>query len=134
MAIYLFTKAILDGTPIKLFNHGRMRRDFTYVDDVASVIGRLIGHVPTGSEDLAPARLYNVGNHSPEDLLHVVTVLEKELGREARKTMLPMQPGDVPETFADVDDLMRDVGFKPDTSIEDGIKHFVAWYRGHYGI
>ena len=134
MAIFLFTKAILDGAPIKLFNHGNMRRDFTYVDDVASVIGRLIGHVPRGDDDAAPARIYNVGNHAPEDLLHVVTVLEKELGQEAVKTMLPMQPGDVPETFADVDDLMRDVGFKPDTSIEDGIKHFVAWYRSHYGV
>jgi UDP-glucuronate 4-epimerase len=133
MAIFLFTKAIVERAPIKLFNHGNMRRDFTYVDDVAAVIGRLIGHVPVGSEDSAPARIYNVGNHKPEDLLHVVTVLEKELGLEAVKNMLPMQPGDVPETFADIDDLMRDVGFRPDTPIEDGIRHFVAWYRGHYG-
>lgn len=133
MAIFLFTKAILDKQPIKLFNHGNMRRDFTYVDDVVGAIGRLIDHVPTGSEDEAPARIYNVGNHKPEDLLHVVSVLEKELGLEAIKTMLPMQPGDVPETFADVDDLMRDVGFKPDTSIEEGIRQFVTWYRSHYG-
>jgi len=90
-------------------------------------------NVPSGSRDEAPARIYNVGNHKPEHLLHVVEVLEKELGLEAVKTMLPMQPGDVPETFADVDDLMRDVGFKPDTSIEDGIRQFVAWYRGQYG-
>ncbi|MEH2483736.1 UDP-glucuronate 4-epimerase [Nitrobacteraceae bacterium AZCC 2146] len=133
MAIFLFTKAIVERAPIKLFNHGNMRRDFTYIDDVAAVIGRLLGHVPAGSENSAPARIYNVGNHKPEDLLHVVTVLEKELGLEAVKTMLPMQPGDVPETFADIDDLMRDVGFRPDTPIEDGIRHFVAWYRGHYG-
>ncbi|MET0444410.1 MAG: UDP-glucuronate 5-epimerase, partial [Pseudorhodoplanes sp.] len=89
--------------------------------------------VPAGSADEAPARIYNVGNHKPEELLHVVQVLEKELGLDAIKTMLPMQPGDVPETFADVDDLMRDVGFKPDTSIEEGIRQFVAWYRSHYG-
>jgi UDP-glucuronate 4-epimerase len=133
MAIFLFTKAIIEKAPIKLFNHGDMRRDFTYVDDVVGVIGRLIDNVPSGSSDEAPARIYNVGNHKPEHLLHVVEVLEKELGLEAVKTMLPMQPGDVPETFADVDDLMRDVGFKPDTSIEDGIRQFVAWYRGHYG-
>lgn len=133
MAIFLFTKAIIEKTPIKLFNHGDMRRDFTYVDDVVGVIGRLIDNVPSGSSDEAPARIYNVGNHKPEHLLHVVEVLEKELGLDAVKTLLPMQPGDVPETFADVDDLMRDVGFKPDTSIEDGIRQFVAWYRGHYG-
>lgn len=133
MAIFLFTKAIIDQQPIKLFNHGDMRRDFTYVDDVVSAISRLIDHVPAGSTDEAPARIYNVGNHKPEHLLHVVEVLEKELGLQAIKTLLPMQPGDVPETFADVDDLMRDVGFKPDTSIEEGIRQFVAWYRGHYG-
>jgi UDP-glucuronate 4-epimerase len=133
MAIYLFTKAILDKQPIKLFNHGQMRRDFTFIDDVVGAIGRLVAHVPTGDAEHAPAKIYNVGNHKPEDLLHVVSVLEKELGLEAVKTMLPMQPGDVPETFADVDDLMRDVGFKPDTSIEEGIRQFVVWYRGHYG-
>ncbi|MCX7321023.1 MAG: NAD-dependent epimerase [Hyphomicrobiales bacterium] len=133
MAIFLFTKAIIDKQPIKLFNHGDMRRDFTYVDDVVSAISRLIDHVPAGSADEAPAQIYNVGNHKPEELLHVVEVLEKELGLDAIKTMLPMQPGDVHETFADVDDLMRDVGFKPDTSIEDGIRQFVAWYRGYYG-
>jgi UDP-glucuronate 4-epimerase len=133
MAIYLFTKAIIEKQPIKLFNHGNMRRDFTFVDDVVGAIGRLIEHVPVGSSDEAPAKIYNVGNHKPEELLHVVEVLEKELGLQAVKTMLPMQPGDVPETFADVEDLMRDVGFKPDTPIEEGIRQFVAWYRSHYG-
>jgi UDP-glucuronate 4-epimerase len=132
MAIFLFTKAIIEGAPIKLFNHGKMRRDFTYVGDVTRVIDRLIDHVPKGSGEQAPARIYNVGNNKPEDLLDVVSVLEKELGRTAQKAMLPMQPGDVPETFADIDDLMRDVGFRPDTSIADGIRNFVAWYRSHY--
>jgi UDP-glucuronate 4-epimerase len=136
MAIFLFTKAITEGTPIKLFNHGKMRRDFTYVDDVCRVVSRLVDRVPGdgGPSGGAPARIYNVGNHHPEELTHVVAVLEKELGRAAIKDMLPMQPGDVTETFADVGDLMRDVGFRPETSIEDGIRDFVAWYRGHYKV
>jgi UDP-glucuronate 4-epimerase len=137
MAIFTFAKAIIEGVPIKLFNHGKMRRDFTYIDDVARVVLRLIDHVPQGGEGeggSAPARIYNVGNNRPEDLMHVVAVLEKELGREAVKQMLPMQPGDVMETFADIDDLMRDVGFRPQTSIEDGIREFVSWYRDHYSL
>jgi UDP-glucuronate 4-epimerase len=134
MAIFLFAKAIVEGAPIKLFNHGKMKRDFTYVSDVTSAIERLIDHVPQGDAERAPAQIYNVGNNKPEDLMHVVAVLEKELGREAAKEMLPMQPGDVPATFADVDDLMRDVGFKPDTTIEEGIRNFVAWYREHYRV
>jgi UDP-glucuronate 4-epimerase len=136
MAIFLFTKAITEGTPIRLFNHGKMRRDFTHIDDVTRVIHRLIDHVPQGDKQAgtAPARIYNVGNHRPEDLMHVVTLLEQELGRAAIKEMLPMQPGDVMETFADVGDLMRDVGFRPQTSIEDGIRNFVAWYRDHYKV
>jgi UDP-glucuronate 4-epimerase len=137
MAIFLFTKAIFEGTPIKLFNHGKMRRDLTYIDDVTRVVLRLVDQVPQGGHgqpDGAPARIYNVGNHRPEELLHVVTLLERELGRTAIKEMLPMQPGDVTETFADVDDLMRDVGFRPQTSIEDGIRGFVAWYRDHYKV
>jgi UDP-glucuronate 4-epimerase len=132
MAIFTFAKAIVEGRPIKLFNHGKMRRDFTYIDDVTRVTSRLIDHVPEGTEAGAPARVYNVGNNQPEELMHVVAVLEKELGRTAVKEMLPMQPGDVMETFADVGDLMRDVGFRPQTSIEDGIRNFVAWYRDHY--
>jgi UDP-glucuronate 4-epimerase len=137
MAIFLFTKAIIEGRPIKLFNHGRMRRDFTHIDDVTRVIERLIDHIPGGGESeagTAPTRLYNVGNHKPEDLMYVVSLLEKELGRTAIKDMLPMQPGDVMETFADVGDLMRDVGFRPDTCVEDGIRGVVAWYRGHYRV
>jgi UDP-glucuronate 4-epimerase len=136
MAIFLFTKAILEGTPIRLFNHGRMRRDFTHIDDVTRVVLRLIDHVPAdrGGVGGAPARVYNVGNQHPEELLDVVALLEKELDRPAVKDMLPMQPGDVTETFADVGDLMRDVGFRPDTSIKDGIRGFVAWYRDYYGV
>jgi UDP-glucuronate 4-epimerase len=136
MAIFLFTKAIVEGTPIRLFNHGKMQRDFTYIDDVTRGILRLIDHVP-GSErgdGAPPARIYNIGNNRPEDLMDVVTLLEKELGREADKLMLPMQPGDVLTTFADIDDLTREVGFRPETSIEVGIRAFVAWYREHYRI
>jgi UDP-glucuronate 4-epimerase len=136
MAIFTFTKAIIEGTPIKLFNHGRMRRDYTHIDDVTRVIQRLIDHVPQGDAEAgtAPVRIYNVGNHKPEELLHVVELLEQELGRKAVKDMLPMQPGDVMETFADVGDLMRETGFRPQTSIEDGIHDFVIWYRDHYKV
>jgi UDP-glucuronate 4-epimerase len=136
MAIFLFTKSIIEGTPIRLFNHGRMRRDFTHIDDVTRVVLRLLDRIPGDGVGAggAPARIYNVGNHRPEELLHLVGLLEKELGREAVKDMLPMQPGDVMETFADVGDLMRDAGFTPQTSIEDGIRGFVAWYRDHYKV
>ena len=135
MAVFLFAKAILEGEIIKLFNHGKMRRDFTYIDDVSNVVVEIIDRIPAGGEaGGAPARIYNVGNHRPEDLMHVVAVLEKELGREAVKEMLPMQPGDVMETFADIDDLARDTGFRPQTSIELGLRNFVAWYRDYYRI
>ena len=136
MAYFLFTRAILAGTPIKLFNHGKMRRDFTYVDDVTSAIMRLVDQPArdAGQAAGAPARIYNVGNNRPEELTHVVAVLERELGRAAVKEMLPMQPGDVTETFADVTELMRDTGFRPQTTIEDGLHEFVAWYRDHYRI
>jgi UDP-glucuronate 4-epimerase len=137
MAIFLFTKAILEGAPLKLFNHGRMRRDFTYIDDATRVILHLLDHVPpaeAGKPDGAPARIYNVGNHRPQELMHVVSILEKELGLKALKEMLPMQPGDVIETFADIADLTRDTGLVPQTSIEVGICEFVKWYRGHYKV
>jgi UDP-glucuronate 4-epimerase len=113
-----------------------MRRDFTHIDDVTRVVLRLVDRIPKGQEDgsVAPARIYNVGNHRPEELTHVVALLEKELGRPAVRDMLPMQPGDVTETFADVGDLMRDVGFRPETAIEEGIRGFVAWYRDHYKV
>src|ERR1700751_3406339 len=136
MAIFLFTRSIAEGKPIKLFNHGQMRRDFTHIDDVSRVVSKLVERAPQGDAASvgAPARVYNVGNHSPEELTHVVALLEKELGRTAQKEMLPMQPGDVLETFADIGDLMRDTGFAPATPIEQGIRGFVAWYREHYRI
>jgi UDP-glucuronate 4-epimerase len=136
MAIFLFAKSIVEGKPIRLFNNGKMRRDFTHIDDVTRVIQRLIDRIPQGDAEagMAPTRIYNVGNHRPEELMHVVALLEQELGRKAIKDMLPMQPGDVLETFADVGDLMRDTGFRPQTSIEEGIRDFVAWYRDHYRV
>ena len=144
MAIWLFAEAITTGKPLKLFNDGRMRRDFTYIDDVVEAIVRLIDRIPEGitnpdedpdpSRSHAPWRIYNIGNNKPVDLVDVVAILEREFGREAHKEMLPMQPGDVPATFADVDDLMRDVGFRPDTPIEEGIRRFVKWYREFHGV
>lgn len=145
MAIYLFAKAILEGQPIKLFNHGDMRRDFTYVDDVTEAIVRLIDHAPVAQvkapdaapdpgTSAAPWRVFNIGNNRPEELSHIVAILEKEFGRMAAKEMLPMQPGDVPATYADVDDLMREVGFRPSTTIEDGIARFAAWYREYHQL
>jgi len=135
MAIFLFTKAIVEGAPIRLFNHGRMRRDFTHIDDASRIVLHLIDHIPVAAEaGAAPARIYNIGNQHPEDLMDVVALLEKQLGRAAVKDMLPMQPGDVPATFADVGDLLRDTGLKPETPIADGIAEFVAWYRSHYRV
>jgi UDP-glucuronate 4-epimerase len=145
MALYLFADAITKGQPIKLFNNGNMRRDFTYVDDVVEAIVRLVRRFPEGdaqwsgakpdpSSSAAPWRIYNIGNNRPEELLHVVALLEKGFGREAAKILLPMQAGDVFETFADVDDLMRDIDFRPRTKIEDGIARFVEWYRNYHGI
>ncbi|MGO4716407.1 NAD-dependent epimerase [Bradyrhizobium sp. 2TAF24] len=145
MAMYLFTKAILEGRPIKLFNQGNMRRDFTYVDDIVEGIVRLIdrvpqpdpawnGAAPDPSASSAPWRVYNIGNNKSEELMHVVAVLEQALGRKALKELLPMEPGDVPATFADVDDLTRDVGFRPSTSIQDGVSKFVRWYRDYHRV
>ncbi|MFN0050786.1 MAG: NAD-dependent epimerase [Planctomycetales bacterium] len=144
MAVFLFTRAILAGQPIDLFNQGRMQRDFTYIDDVTEAIVRLIGRPPAPDPlwdgnhadpacSAAPFRLYNVGNQSPVELQHLVHTLERELGRKAVVNLLPMQPGDVASTFADIDDLAREVGFHPDTTIETGIAQFVAWYRDYYG-
>lgn len=136
MAMFLFVKAILAGQPIRIFNHGRMRRDFTYVDDVTRVVSKLIDRAPVDNPSAAnaPSRIYNVGNHRPEELMHVVGLLERELGRTAVKELLPMQAGDVVETFADVEDLMRDTGFAPSTPIEHGVHNFVTWYRDHYKV
>ncbi|CCD99855.1 NAD-dependent epimerase [Bradyrhizobium sp. STM 3809] len=145
MAMFIFAKAILAGQPVRLFNHGRMRRDFTYVDDIVQAIVRLIGRPPQGNPDWdgnkpdpsssrAPWRIYNIGNNHPENLTDVITLLEKEFGRPAIKEMLPMQPGDVEATYADVSDLERDIGFRPATSIADGIARFAAWYRDYHRI
>jgi UDP-glucuronate 4-epimerase len=145
MAMWLFTEAILRGQPIKLFNHGRMRRDFTYVDDVVEAVVRLVdrpaqadpswsGAAPDPSRSAAPWRLYNIGNNQPVEVLHLVELIERALGKRARRELLPMQPGDVPETYADVDDLMRDVGFRPATAIADGVARFVAWYRQYHKV
>ncbi len=136
MAMFLFVNAIMAGQPIRLFNHGKMRRDFTYIDDVTRVVSKLIDWVPADNPAAAnaPSRVYNVGNHRPEELMHVVGLLERELGRTAIKELLPMQPGDVVETFADVEDLMRDTGFAPSTPIEHGVRNFVTWYRDYFKV
>ncbi len=145
MAPCLFTKAILAGKPIDVFNYGKMQRDFTYVDDIVEGVVKVMEHIPTANPDLvatapeaigtkAPYRIYNIGNNQPIELMYFIEVLEKCLGMEAKKNILPIQPGDVPITYADVSDLTRDVGFKPDTSIEVGVKHFVDWYRTYYQL
>ncbi|WGR73959.1 MULTISPECIES: NAD-dependent epimerase [unclassified Bradyrhizobium] len=136
MAMFLFVNAIIEGRPIQLFNRGRMRRDFTYIDDVTRVVSKLIDRVPGDNPAAAnaPSRVYNVGNHRPEELMHVVGLLERELGRTAMKDLLPMQPGDVLETFADIGDLMRDTGFAPSTPLEHGVRNFVAWYRDYFKV
>jgi len=136
MALYLFTRAIVEDQPIKLFNHGKMRRDFTHIGDIVRGVLKLVDLVPRASDEpgSVPARLYNIGNNRPEELLHVISLLEQELGRTARKEMLPMQPGDVLETFADIEELTRDTGFRPSISIEEGVRDFVAWYRDHYKV
>ena len=145
MAMWIFAEAIISGQPIKLFNHGKMRRDFTYVDDVVESIVRLVerpaaadaswsGEKPNPATSSAPWRVYNIGNNNPVDVPEVVRLLEKSIGKKANCEMLPMQPGDVPETYADIDDLMREVGFRPDTPIKEGIERFVGWYRQFHGI
>ncbi len=126
MAYFLFTKAILEGKPIRVFNYGRMKRDFTYIDDIVEGVTRVIERRPDSTQ--TPYKLYNIGNNQPTELLYFIEVLEKCLGRQAEKLMLPMQPGDVPITYADVDDLIEDVGFQPTTPIEVGLERFVAWY------
>jgi UDP-glucuronate 4-epimerase len=141
MAIFSFTKAILEGKPIDVFNHGKMQRDFTYIDDIVEGVLLVADRppspvsksaMPNGSPDAAPYKLYNIGNHQPVGLMKVIQILEECLGKPARKNMLPMQPGDVPATFADVADLMRDTGFRPATPIETGLRHFIDWYQSHY--
>ena len=131
MAAYLFTRAILAGEPIKVFNEGRMARDFTYIDDI--VAGTIAAHdrAPAGQ---VPHRVYNLGNHRPEKLLDFIAVLERALGRTAIKVLLPLQPGDVPESFADIEASRRDLGFEPKTTIEEGLARFVEWYKWYHRV
>ncbi|MEO7426610.1 MAG: NAD-dependent epimerase [Fibrobacteria bacterium] len=144
MALFKFTASILAGKPIDVFNGGLHKRDFTYIDDIAEGVYRATFKIPQAdpawdaahpdpATSAAPYRLYNIGNSAPVELMHFIRVLEAKLGKQALLNMLPLQPGDVPATEADVTDLMRDVGFKPDTSVETGIGRFVDWYRGYYG-
>jgi UDP-glucuronate 4-epimerase len=145
MALFLFTRAILEDKAIDVFNHGRMLRDFTYVDDIVEGIVRVLASIPGGNPawsgnspdpgtSFAPYKIYNIGNNNPVELLRFIEVLEDCLGKKATKNLLPLQAGDVPATYADVADLMADVGFKPATPIEEGISRFVAWYKAYYKI
>jgi UDP-glucuronate 4-epimerase len=143
MALFKFTRSILAGEPIDVFNHGRHRRDFTYIDDIVEGVMRTLdrvpapnagwsGDAPDTATSYAPYRLYNIGNNKPVELMYFIEVLEDRLGKKAVKNFLPLQKGDVPATYADIDDLVRDVGFRPDTPIETGIARFVDWYRDYY--
>lgn len=145
MALFLFTRAILEGRPIDVFNNGNMERDFTYIDDIVEGVVRVIDHVATPNPDWSgdapdsatsycPWRVFNIGNNKKEKLMRYIEVLEQCLGKVAQKNFLPMQDGDVPATYANVDELVKEVGFKPETSIEEGIKNFVEWYRGYYQV
>ncbi|MFN5746126.1 MAG: NAD-dependent epimerase [Methylococcaceae bacterium] len=145
MALFKFTRSILEGRPIDVYNFGRHRRDFTYIDDIVEGVVRTLDHVavpnpdwtgdhPDPASSKGPYRLYNIGNHEPVELMRFIEVLEDCLGKKAEKNFLPLQDGDVPATFADVEDLWRDVGYAPKTSIETGIARFVAWYRDYYGV
>jgi UDP-glucuronate 4-epimerase len=145
MAMFLFTKAILEGDPIDVYNHGKMKRDFTFIDDIVEGVIRTSdtiaapnpswdGATPDPATSSAPYRIYNIGNNQPTELMKVIAIIEEELGRKAKKNFLPLQPGDVPETYANVDALIESVDFQPKTPIEDGIRRFVSWYRSYYGV
>jgi UDP-glucuronate 4-epimerase len=145
MALFLFTKAILAGEPIRLFNHGNHTRDFTYIDDIAEGVIKVLdrpaqpdpewsGKQPNPASSKAPWRVYNIGSNNPVHLGTYVETLEQALGKKAEKILLPLQPGDVPDTFADVDRLVADIGYKPTTTVEEGIEKFVEWYREYYGV
>lgn len=145
MAMWIFAKAILAGEPIKLFNDGSMRRDFTYIDDVVESVVRLVDRPPSGNANFsnaspdpgsssAPWKVYNIGSNKPVELLEVVRLLEEVIGKKAKRELLPMQPGDVPATYANIDDLMRAVDFKPATPIADGISRFIDWYRSYHRL
>ena len=145
MALFLFTRRILAGEPIDVFNYGKHRRDFTYIDDIVEGVVRVLDRIPQPNPDWtgdkpdaasssAPYALYNIGNNQPVELMHYIEVLEACLGRKAEKNLLPLQPGDVPDTYADVSELERDVGYRPATSVEDGVQRFVDWYRDYYQV
>ena len=134
MAAYIFARAIFDGEPVRLFNNGDMRRDFTYVDDVVAGVLSVLDSPPSDSGENAPHRVYNIGNNHPEPLLRYVEVLEKAIGRRAEKQFAPMQPGDVKETYANIDAIRRDFGFEPKTGIDEGIPRFIAWFRDYHGV
>jgi len=136
MAYFKFVKAIIAGQTINVYNFGKMKRDFTYIDDVVEGVFRVMHKPPDnkldGSESTAPYKIYNIGNNSPVELMTFIEVIEKVLGKTAEKNLLPMQPGDVPSTYADVDDLIRDVNFQPATSIQEGMERFIHWYKDYY--
>ncbi len=145
MALFIFTKAILENKPIQIFNHGNMQRDFTYVDDIVEGIVKVMHHVPHNdltwkasasdiSSSSAPYKIYNIGNNAPASLLNFIDAIEKELGKKAERQLKPLQPGDVPLTYADVTDLIRDIGYKPGTEIKDGVAAFIKWYKNYYKI
>ncbi len=145
MALFKFTANILSGQPIDVYGEGKQRRDFTYIDDIVEGVYRVTFRVPTANPDwtgnkpdpasaAAPYRIYNIGNNSPVELMHFIRVIESKLGKKAVLNLMPMQPGDVPATEANIDDLIRDVGFKPATTVETGVGHFIDWYRNFYGV
>ncbi len=145
MALFLFTKAILEDRPIDVFNYGKMQRDFTYIDDIVEGVVRVIerparpnpqwsGDNPDPGSSYAPYKIYNIGNNQPVELMHFIEVIEDTLGKKAKKNLLPLQPGDVPATYANIDDLVRDTGFKPSTPLEVGIPRFIEWYRDYFKV
>ena len=134
MAAWIFTKAILQGRPIQLFNHGKMRRDFTYIDDIVAGVMACLARPPVDSSTQPPYRIYNLGNHRSEELEHFVEVLELALDRKATRELLGMQPGDVPASYAEIDPARRDFGFNPKTTIDEGLPRFVAWYRAYHKV
>jgi UDP-glucuronate 4-epimerase len=145
MALFLFTKAILEDKPIDVFNHGKMRRDFTYVDDIVEGVVRVIDHPAKGNSDWsgqspdpscskAPYKIYNIGNSNPVELMDFIEAIEQALGKKAQKNMMPIQPGDVPATWADVDDLVEDLDYQPNTAVQEGVQRFIDWYKDFYQI
>jgi UDP-glucuronate 4-epimerase len=145
MAVYKFTKAIAEGKPIDVYNHGKMKRDFTYVDDIVEGVVRVLslppapdaswrGDLPDPATSSAPYRIYNIGNHDSVELMRMIEAIERNVGKKAILNLMPMQPGDVPETYASVENLARDAGFRPSTPMETGIRKFVDWYREFHGI